>query len=193
MNRCLATLLLATLPLIATVPTAAATPYNVCAPANAVCVVQADSPYAGPACDNYPWRYAVNSDVNAIYVNAAGVTASAGAQNMCTNWFYNDGDYQGFFATGAAPGASANVGWYRYDVDYHWAGAPRDVHGEYVTATANVGSGNTGVMWIHRVTPSAGTDTCDTLVYVNGAPTSVGCPAGLPPAPPAAAWGSILP
>lgn len=110
---------------------------------------------------------------------------------MCANGFYSDGDYPGFFAPASAAGKSANVGWYCHDVDYHWPGAPAGVRGEYVTATANAGSGATGVTWIHTFTPSTGANRCAIIVDQSGAPTST--PAPCPPAPPAAAWGAIVP
>lgn len=186
-------LLIGMLALVALAPFAAATPYSVCAPGNAACVTQADSPYGGPNCDSYLNAYGANADKNEVSVNAAGVTAAAGAQNMCANWFYNDGDYEGFYANAGAAGKTATFGWYVYDVDYHWPGAPADQHGEYIAVGTNAAGGNTGVTWIHRVTPSAGTNTCETIVYVNGAPTTTGCPAGGPPTPPAGNWGAVLP
>jgi hypothetical protein len=193
MNRTLLAMTLGAIALLAFAPTTDATPIEVCTPGNVACVTQANTPCGGPACNSYPNVYGSNADKDEVRVNAGGVAAAAGAQNLCANWFYGDYNYQGFYANGAAAGKSSSFGWYTYDMDYHWPGAPADSHGEYITFTVNDGTGQTGVSWVHRVTPSAGTDTCELITYEQGVASSHSCPASLPPpAPPAAAWGALI-
>lgn len=193
MQRTVTTMLCA-LALVALAPFASAASYTLCTPGSNACFVQEDSRYAGQNCNAYSNAYGVNTDRDAVVLAAPGANFEAGGRFICANWFYGDYDYQGVYATGSAGGRNVNVVWHRFIADYHWPGAPKDQRGEYVTATATDPSGSTGVAWQRTVvTEGTPTESCTTTVYVLGASTAYGCPAGGPPPPPNLPWGAILP
>ncbi|MHB8606641.1 MAG: hypothetical protein ACYDCK_15465 [Thermoplasmatota archaeon] len=181
------------LAILAFAPAASAsTPYNVCSPGNAVCFVQSTSPFANSGCSG--WNYGDNRNQDAVQVNAAGTTATAAGADGCAHWFYDDEAYSVILVSATHGSTSASVVWESFATQYHWPGAPTNRHGDVLSATATNAGSTTGVQWTHIITDQAPfTNTCNTVVLVQNSPTSLGCPAGAPPAVPSEALGSLLP